>query len=157
MRASRPQPVLLFCIVGAYLRDSPSYALLPKNKIFHRLCNKNCFCVCVSDYFANFVPSAFPFRKPQWAEVGQTYISVKAFLYASVLTIRESRKFICKSKTKQQRTLHEVYYIPLVVAFGRLFARWQEERIIYLHWRGAFGVARFDLQGNARAYGLWNE
>ena len=22
---------------------------------------------------------------------------------------------------------------------------------IYLHWRGAFGVARFDLSGNARA------
>lgn len=23
---------------------------------------------------------------------------------------------------------------------------------IYLHWRGAFGDARFDLQGNAKAY-----
>ena len=32
-------------------------------------------------------------------------------MYALVLTIRESRKFICKSKTKQQRTPHEVYYI----------------------------------------------
>ena len=28
---------------------------------------------------------------------------------------------------------------------------------IYLHWRGAFGVARFDLSGNARAFIAWNE
>ena len=29
--------------------------------------------------------------------------------------------------------------------------------IIYLHQRGAFGVARFDWQGNAKAFTLWNE
>ena len=30
-------------------------------------------------------------------------------------------------------------------------------RIVYLHWRGAFGVARFDNQGNAKAFMAWNE
>ncbi len=29
--------------------------------------------------------------------------------------------------------------------------------IIYLHQRGAFGVARFDWQGNAKAFTLWDE
>ena len=28
---------------------------------------------------------------------------------------------------------------------------------LYIHIRGAFSVARFDGQGNARAYELWNE
>ena len=28
---------------------------------------------------------------------------------------------------------------------------------IYLHWRGAFGVARFDNLGDARAFTAWNE
>ena len=45
----------------------------------------------------------YPYRKPRWAEVGQTYIWYKAFLYALVLTIDELRKFNCKSKTKQFR------------------------------------------------------
>ena len=28
---------------------------------------------------------------------------------------------------------------------------------LYIHMHGAFSVARFDLQGNAKAYRLWNE
>ena len=28
---------------------------------------------------------------------------------------------------------------------------------IYMHRRGAFDVARFDEQGNARAFRMWNE
>ena len=51
----------------------------------------------------------YPYRKPRWAEVGQTYIWYKAFLYALVLTIDELRKFNCKSKTKQCRTPHDIY------------------------------------------------
>ena len=62
----------------------------------------------------------------------------------------ESRKFIDKSRTKQQRTPHEVYYIRShsLQSISRLLPRMLT---IYLHWRGAFGVARFDLSGNARA------
>lgn len=29
--------------------------------------------------------------------------------------------------------------------------------ISYIHIRGAFSVARFDLQGNAKAFESWNE
>ena len=32
-----------------------------------------------------------------------------------------------------------------------------KEDVIYLHLRGAFSVARFDLSGNARAFTVWNE
>ena len=62
----------------------------------------------------------------------------------------ESRKFIDKSRTKQLRTLHGVYYIrsQCLQSIFRLLSRGYT---IYLHWRGAFGVARFDLSGNARA------
>ena len=55
-----------------------------------------------------------------WADI---YI-VKGVSDALVLTIRELRKLICQSRTKQ---------------------------------RGAFGVARFDWQVNAKAFTLWNE
>lgn len=66
----------------------------------------------------------YPYRKPRWAEVGQTYIWYKAFLYALVLTIDELRKFNCKSKTKQCRTPHEVYYIQLSLSSDVLYIRW---------------------------------
>lgn len=29
--------------------------------------------------------------------------------------------------------------------------------VLYMHQRGAFGVARFDNQGNAKAFLQWNE
>ena len=55
----------------------------------------------------------YPYRKLRWAEVGQTYIRYKAFLYALVLTIDELRKFNCKSKTKQrERLMRCIIYSP---------------------------------------------
>lgn len=82
----------------------------------------------------------YTYRKPQWAEVGQTYIRYKAFLYALVLTIDELRKFNCKSKTKQCRTPHEVYYIQPSLASDNSICLLSRVLSIYLHWRGAFGV-----------------
>ena len=82
----------------------------------------------------------YPYRKPRWAEVGQTYIWYKAFLYALVLTIDELRKFNCKSKTKQCRTPHEVYYIQPSLASDNSICLLSRVLSIYLHWRGAFGV-----------------
>ena len=55
-----------------------------------------------------------------WADIHM----VKAFLYAFVLTVRESRKFNCKSKTKQCRTSHEVYYIQPLLASDVSCIRW---------------------------------
>ena len=77
-----------------------------------------------------------------WADIHM----VKAFLYAFVLTVRESRKFNCKSKTKQCRTSHGcIVYSP---HWLRLHFAFVAKRVfIYLHIRGAFGVARFGLTG----------
>ena len=47
-------------------------------------------------------------------------------MYALVLTIDELRKFNCKSKTKQCRTPHEVYYIQLSLASDDSIVRCQE-------------------------------
>mgnify|MGYP004457667875 FL=1 len=57
-----------------------------------------------------------------WADIHM----VKAFLYALVLTIDELRKFNCKSKTKQCRTPHEVYYIQPSLASGNSIVCCQE-------------------------------
>ena len=57
-----------------------------------------------------------------WADIHM----VKAFLYALVLTIDELRKFNCKSKTKQCRTPHGVYYIQLSLASDDSIVRCQE-------------------------------
>ena len=57
-----------------------------------------------------------------WADIHM----VKAFLYALVLTIDELRKFNCKSKTKQCRTPHEVYYIQPSLPSDDSFVRCQE-------------------------------
>ena len=81
---------------------------------------------------------------------GYTYILIKGVFVRFGFDELESRKFIDKSRTKQQRTLHGVYYIrsQCLQSIFRLLSRGYT---IYLHWRGAFGVARFDLSGNARA------
>lgn len=43
-----------------------------------------------------------------------------------------------------------VLYTALI-GFGRFCRSLSIELSIYLHWRGAFGVARFDKLGDARA------
>ena len=49
-----------------------------------------------------------------------------------------------------------VLYTDLI-GFNRFLDCCQRVDSIYLHWRGAFSVARFDLSGNARAYIAWDE
>ena len=61
-------------------------------------------------------------------------------------------------KNKATGTPHGVYYMQpsfdsdLIIC--QVLTLWL---IIYLHQRGAFGVARFDEQGNAKAFRMWNE
>ena len=92
-----------------------------------------------------------------WAEVGRHIYNDKGVSCALILTIRESRKFKGKSKTKQRGRLMGVLY-PFLPFFLLIFVCQEINGIeLYIHIRGAFSVARFDLQGNARAYELWNE
>lgn len=60
------------------------------------------------------------------------------------------------SKTKQrERLMRCILYSR--IGFRRFCRLLPRGRIVYLHWRGAFGVARFDNQGNAKAFMAWNE
>lgn len=77
----------------------------------------------------------------------------KAYLDALVLTLLESRKFKLSVKNKATRTPHGMFIINSKW-FGMIDVR---SRFCNIHQRGAFGVARFDGQGNARALIKWNE
>ena len=83
--------------------------------------------------------------------VGRTYILVKAFLCALVLTCRNlavHTQFV-KNKVMQNVSCGVLY--TALIGFDRFFGCCQRVFFIYLHWRGAFGVARFDKLGDARA------
>lgn len=88
---------------------------------------------------------------------GETFIYIKAYLYALVLTVEELRKLIDKSRTKQRGRLMVMYYIQSSQVMNALVIYNQMRYIIYKHLRGAFNVARFDLSGNAKAFLSWNE
>ena len=88
---------------------------------------------------------------------GETFIYIKAYLYALVLTVEELRKLIDKSRTKQRGRLMVMYYIQSSQVMNALVIYNQMRYIIYKHLRGAFSVARFDLSGNAKAFLSWNE
>ena len=45
----------------------------------------------------------------------------------------------------------------VLIGFGRFYCSLARVLSIYLHWRGAFGIARFDNLGDARAFTAWNE
>ena len=90
-------------------------------------------------------------------EAGGHIHNNKGVSCALVLTIRELRKLICSSKTKQRGRLMGVLYpfLPffLLASHAKRLMAWN----LYMHIRGAFSVARFGEQGNAKAYELWNE
>ena len=60
-------------------------------------------------------------------------------------------------KNKATGTPHEVYYIQPSLASDGSIVRCQECFLYIYTGVGAFGVARFDWQGNAKAFTLWNE
>ena len=89
--------------------------------------------------FVTFIPIPKAPMGRGWADI---YI-VKGVSDALVLTIRELRKLICQSRTKQQGTFHgcivySPYWLRTIPSFVVMGA------FIYLHWRGALGVARFE-------------
>ena len=71
-------------------------------------------------------------------------------MYALVLTIDELRKFNCKSKTKQCRTPHEVYYIQLSLASDDSIVRCQECFLYTYTGVGLSALLVSDEQGNAK-------
>ena len=123
-----------------------------------RLCGKSkknvMFPFAVLLRFINLAAS-ITYRKPPmgrgWADI---YIT-KGVTDALVLTIRELRNFNCLSRTKQWgRPIGCIICSPHWLRTLRAFVAGVDT--IYLHRRGASGIARFDRQGNAKAYESWN-
>ena len=90
----------------------------------------------------------FLYRKPRWAEVGQTYISVMAFLNALVLTNWNlANSSTSQGQSSKERLMRCIISRPYwLQTIFRLLLR---GCIYTLTW--GFCVARFDLSGNARA------
>ena len=90
----------------------------------------------------------YPYRKPRWAEVGQTYILVMAFLNALVLTNWN----LANSSTSQEQSSKERLMRCIISSsywLQTIFRLLSRGFIYTLTW--GFCVARFDLSGNARA------
>ena len=88
-----------------------------------------------------------------WADI---YI-VKGVSDALVLTIRELRKLICQSRTKQQETSHGcIVYSPYWLRLH--FAFVAKKGYLYTYtYVGLSALLVSDWQGNAKAYESWNE
>ena len=88
-----------------------------------------------------------------WADI---YI-VKGVSDALVLTIRELRKLICQSRTKQQGTSHGcIVYSPYWLRLH--FAFVAKKGYLYTYtYVGLSALLVSDWQGNAKAYESWNE
>ena len=55
----------------------------------------------------------YPYRKPQWAEVGQTYIHIRRNCTLWFWLVRTSQTLNCSSKTKQrERLMRCIIYSP---------------------------------------------
>ena len=62
---------------------------------------------------------------------------------------------VCQEQSNGN-ALWDVSYIQPFLALDRHYPL-TRRRIISIHHRGAFSVARFDILGNARAFTAWNE
>ena len=82
-----------------------------------------------------------------------TYIMTKACL---ALWFWQSMNFASSIVSKKQSNGNAswVYYMYSSLALVHANV---DVGNLYIHIRGAFSVARFDLQGNAKAYRSWNE
>ena len=92
----------------------------------------------------------YPYRKPQWAEVGQTYIHIRRNCTLWFWLVRTSQTLNCSSKTKQrERLMRCIIYsphwlrtiLPFVVmgAFYIFTLAWGfRRRISVVHWKTIF-------------------
>ncbi len=87
-----------------------------------------------------------------WADI---HNGKKAFLYALVLTIEELRKFIDKSKTKQQRTSHGMYLYTIRISIEQYLLFVVNMRLTtYLHHTWGFRRCSFRLVGQCEGLSI---
>ena len=97
-----------------------------------------------------------PYRKPRWAEVGQTYIHIRRNCTLWFWLVRTSQTLNCSSKTKQRERLmgciiyssHWLRTILLFVVKGAFY-------ILTLAW--GFRRCSFRRTGQCEGLNKWNE
>ena len=110
------------------------------NKSCSRFENKRIFVVYsfVIEKNHTFVLSIL-YRKPQWAEVGQTYIHIRR---NCTLWFWHSENFATSSVRQKQSNGNASWGVlyTAIIGFGRFYRSLLMWFTIYLHLRGAFGV-----------------
>ena len=80
-----------------------------------------------------------PYRKPRWAEVGQTYIHKGVTVRFGFDAVRIWQfEQSCQEQSNGNASWGVLY--TALIGFGRFYCSLTRVLSIYLHWRGAFGV-----------------
>ena len=96
---------------------------------------------------------SYPRWKPRGDKAGWDYIHKGVSVRFGFDAIRISQIQSDCQKQSNGNAPWDVYIQPSLAPFDN--SQWWV--VIYMHHRGAFSVARFDNQGNARAFIAWNE
>ena len=81
----------------------------------------------------------YPYRKPRWAEVGQTYIHIRRNCTLWFWRfVNFANSFVSQEQSNKERLMGVLY--TALIDFGRFHCSLSRALSIYLHWRGAFGV-----------------
>ena len=102
-------------------------------------------------------PCHSPCRKPQWADGGADIHIVKGVFVRFGSDDRRTSQIQRQVRNKAAKNALCGVLYAATIGFMRFYRMLASVVSIYLHWRGAFGVARFDLSGNAKAFLSWNE
>ena len=137
--------------IGYYLADTVSHFLTPTHISLHFFCGFVWFCLILRPLTSL---RASVVRQQERNKDGRIHRQ-RRLLMLWIWRYRILAKFKLIVKNKAMSMPHWVYYIqpslcPIIYLAGR-------GSTIYLHQRGANGVARFDNQGNARSLIAWNE
>ena len=97
-----------------------------------------------------------PCRKPEGQRLGgHVYIKGVTVRFGFDAVRTSQLPTDCQKQSNGKRLMRCILYSR--IGFRRFCRLLPRGRLVYLHWRGAFGVARFDNQGNAKAFMAWNE
>ena len=103
-----------------------------------------------------FLYRLYPYRKPQWAEVGQTYIHIRRNCTLWFWLVRTSQTLNCSSKTKQrERLMRCIIYSPHWLRTILSFVVMGVFYIFTLAW--GFRRCSFRRTGQCEGLNKWNE
>ena len=110
--------------------------------------------IYTTTYFFSYLCSVKPLLKPTNGQRRARHIYIKGVTVRFGFDnswISQSSSVCQKQSNGNASWVLYIHYLLALVYYNVKIG------VLYIHIRGAFSVARFDGQGNARAYELWNE